>query len=229
MTVTAYYPPAYNSTYCKATAEYSGSYVAHMAFNPALSLTGSFANNQWLMNYAVTSRLHCDLGESRVVNSLLLHNSHSSGTNTTDGCKLVELWGTDSATEFANVSGGLIVDGTLIKRFLVAEHVATDTADPQTFTLNNDTGYRYYVLLFLTYYGGAHLGVRRATFQYDDTISYDAGIPEVPEGWDVNLKNAALCTNQSLESIYRICYRYWFRGVLIFISCSIRVRHDTCL
>jgi hypothetical protein len=108
MTYTSQYPPAHNSTYVKATSEYDADRAPYVATNPAISLTGTWVATNWLSNNETTNqRFHIDLGSAKIIRRIYYENCHNAGGNTDAGAKNFTLWGTNSATAFAELTYGI--------------------------------------------------------------------------------------------------------------------------
>jgi hypothetical protein len=168
-TYTSHYPPAHNSTYVKAISTYPGSYE-YQATDPSKSLTGVNSSNGWDSNGATGSlKFNIDHGEAFVASRIYLENSHISGGYSGRGCKDILVYGTNSATAFANTDYSDTTDLTLLATIQAAAHVASDVADPQYFLITgNSTAYRYTVLRISTGWGDSYIGLRRIEIQSED-------------------------------------------------------------
>jgi len=170
------YPPVHSSTYVKATSTLAGDYYPYNATNPAKSVIDGPSGNQWsAQSGGVTQKFNVDLGESLVIKRLYLENAHENGAYTTYGVRDILVYGTDSATAFSNVDYDTTTDLTLIATLTVAQHVATNTANPQYFLLTNSTAYRYMVMRVVTNYGGLMSAIRRIEYQVEDELSLSGG------------------------------------------------------
>ncbi len=170
---TSVYPPAYNTTYVKAT---TALYAAHYATNPSEPLIGIWKFNQWLSADGTVSqqRFHIDLGEAKVVKRIYYENSHYKGGDTDTGAKNFTLWGSNSADSFAELTYGTDTGWTQIAtaQSIFDRHVAVDQADPKYITVTNSTAYRYYAFKFADNYGDPErMGVRRIELQTEDVTS----------------------------------------------------------
>lgn len=170
MGYTSVYPPAYNTTYVKATTEL---HAAHQATNPSKSLIGIWNGNAWvaLNGNPSQQRFHIDLGEAKVVKRIYYENSHFSGGTTNSGANNFTLWGSNSADSFAELTYGTDTGWTQLptSQSIFDRHVAANQADPKYITVNNSTAYRYYAFKFADNYGNANsMGVRRIEVQEED-------------------------------------------------------------
>jgi len=163
---TSYYPPAYSGTYVKATSADWG--APYYAVDPSQPLTGGWGNS-WLA-YDGPSRFHIDLGTGRIINRIYYENNHDSGSGTTFGVKDFTLWGTNSATAFAELTYNTDTDWvqiTGLSQTYFDEHIALDQVDPKYITFSNSTSYRYYAFKFANNRASnPYLFLRRVTLQY---------------------------------------------------------------
>lgn len=177
------YPPAYNSTYVKATTAWASG-AAYNAANPATSLIGSYTNQCWLSALFVSTnqRWHIDLGSAYIINRIYYENIHNSGGETNLGAKNFTLWGSNSSDAFNdlvyNNDAGWTQLTTNISQFV--QHVALNQADPQYILVTNNTPYRYYAIKCADNWGGNSLGLRRIELQVEEhvqkTINSDSHI-----------------------------------------------------
>ena len=159
-----YYPPALNATYVKSTPSYptAGWNEAFRALDGALSRTGTSQYQSWLSSSGgfSGSKINADYVDAFACKELHLWNFHDSGTDTTQGVSGVRLYGSNSATDFDNITAGSVpASGTLLLDTAVAIHSGGNVERQQIFVVNNSTAYRYYVLYFTgnrghLYYGG---------------------------------------------------------------------------
>ena len=178
-TYTSQYPPAYNSTYVKATTEYYNR-LAHQGVDPSKSLIGDATSNSWNSDGTVGGmRFHIDLGSEKVINRIYYENSHNVGGSTNQGVKNFTLWGSNESSAFneltysADTSWAQI---TGLSQEFFDQHIAVDTPDSKYITFHSDTSYRYYAFKFSDDWGlGAYMGFRRVELQYG-SVQY----PRVP-------------------------------------------------
>lgn len=128
---TSVYPPAYSTTYVKATTEL---YPAHHATNPANSLTGDSANITWVASADTNQRFHIDLGTgTKNINRIYYENYHSSGGITNAGVKDFTFWGSNNVSDFNDVT--YANNGTwqpiAVNISSFTQHVASNTTDPK--------------------------------------------------------------------------------------------------
>lgn len=196
------YPPVQNDTYVKATSNYGAGSAAYYATDPTKDLTGIWTNKSWFTpNGTITNqRFHIDLGSSKIINKVYYHNFHSVGGSTTIGVKNFTMYGSNSASDFADLT--YINDGTWtllttsISQFV--QHTASDVSDPKDFNVTNNVSYRYYAFKFVDNWGDANnLGVRRIELQtiLDSRLLH---IPSSPSIFD--LKGNAI-TNTAVTVI----------------------------
>lgn len=164
---TSVYPPAYNTTYVKATTEL---HAAHNATDPSKPLIGIWNGNAWVTPNGNPSqqRFHIDLGEAKVVKRIYYENSHFKGGTTNTGVKNFTLWGSNSADSFAELTYGTDTGWTQLNtsQSTFDVHISADQADPKYITVNNSTAYRYYAFKFADNHGNAQeMGVRRIELQ----------------------------------------------------------------
>lgn len=175
-TYTSHYPPAYSDTYVKATTYYSADTYPHFATDPSTPLTGTTAGYIWSANTSEVTdqKFNVDLGVAYNLRRLYVENFHYNGTNTNEGIKTVNVYGTNSATAFANTTYSNTDDLTLIDSIEVAEHSAANAADPQYFTFSsNEENFRYYVLRIADNWGNTYyLAVRRIELQSEDGLAF---------------------------------------------------------
>ena len=176
-TYTSVYPPAQNSTYVKASTNFS-TYDPFNATDPTTSLTGEWGSPSkgWISSSgSVTNqRYHIDLGSSKVVTRIYYENMHNSGDLTNVGVKNFTFWGSNTAGDashsgFADVTNwnddsAWVQLNTNVSAF--SQHSATNTVDPRYITVTNSTPYRYYAFKFADNYNyGTLMGVRRIELQ----------------------------------------------------------------
>lgn len=163
-TFTSQYPPAYNSTYFKFTSDYYG--TGWNCWNPANSLIGT--TEGYLGGAGVDARVNVDLGEAKVVTKIYYENYHYAGSTYGRGTKDFTLWGSNSATAFANTGYAVDTDWTQLTcdRSTFEAHVEANQADPKYLSVTNSTAYRYYSIKFASAYtAGQYRGMRRLEFQ----------------------------------------------------------------
>jgi hypothetical protein len=172
ITTTTYYPPAYSSTYVKATTELA-TFEAYNGVDPSKSLVGLGGGVSWCSTLAsnINQRFHIDLGSAIVINQLCYENRHATGGQTDQGVKNFTVWGSNTAASFADLDYTHDANWTQITtdstRF--EPHMAIDQPDPRYILLNNTTAYRYYCLKFADTWltvSSAYMSIRRLSFQY---------------------------------------------------------------
>jgi len=176
-TYTLVYPPAHNDTYVKASSKYSTFYWPYFATDPAISLTGSWADTTWVSSTLTGQRFHIDLGSSKIVRRIYYENIHHIGGFTNVGAKNFTIWGSDNAAAFAELTYGTDTNWTQLTTAasLFDQHVALDQADPKYILVTNTVAYRYYAFKFADNYGNAsYMGLKRVSLMTED--GYGAGV-----------------------------------------------------
>ena len=165
--IASQYPPAYNTTYVKATTEVYA--AAYFATDPNTSLIGLDTNATWATNNLVNTnqRFHIDLGSAKVITRIYMENYHSAGTSTDAGVKNFTVQGSNTAGAFADLTYATNTNWTDITSTptQVAQHPASNTTAPQYFTLTNAVAYRYYAIKFADAWGAAYMALRRIALQ----------------------------------------------------------------
>lgn len=169
------YPPAFSDTYVKATSfsTYADFTKPYYATNYSTLLTGSYENQSWLSNTAnpTNQRFHLDLGTATVINRIYYENWHNSGlASVTLGCKNFTLWGSNSATAFAELTYAIDTDWTQLTTDIsqMVQHITSDISDPNFIQATNSTAYRYYAFKFADNWGDtSRMGLRRIELQQE--------------------------------------------------------------
>lgn len=176
MSYTSQYPPAFNSTYVKATTTFTINYSEWLATNPSLLLTGVGINNSWVATTNINQKFNVDLGSPQIIRRVEISNYHNSGATTDAGIKNIEIYGTNDAAAFANTTYATLTDLTLLDTLLVPQHNGINEADTQAFLISNSVAYQYMVMRCADNYGNAVMGFRRIEFQTEDGFSPGATI-----------------------------------------------------
>jgi hypothetical protein len=167
------YPPTHTDTYVKATTHSEGTDQPYYSTDPAKSLTGAQANNQWISQWGheTNQRFHVDLGEAKVIKRIYYENAHSSGNYTDWGVKDFTIQGSNDGSSFADLTYATNTGWTTIATDVsqMVQHPATNTEDPHYVVLTNTVAYRYYALKIAGTWqgtsGGSQAGIRRLVFQ----------------------------------------------------------------
>lgn len=182
---TSQYPPAHTSTYVKATDEYSQG-KAYFATDPALSLTGVYNYNTWMVSGSTgNQRFHIDLGSAKIIKRIYYENFHHEGGFTDRGAQNFTFWGSNNAAAFAELTYTTDTNWTqlTIAQSTFDEHVGVDQTDPKFITVTNSTVYRYYAFKFADNYGAVgDIGVRRIELQTEPKAIYHVS----RTGWTIN-------------------------------------------
>lgn len=170
MAYVSQYPPAYSSTYVKATNYFPVQYEPQFSANPANRLTDSWQDVSWLYTN-IQARWHIDLGAATIIKRIYYEGQHNSGANTDCSAKDFTFWGSNTSSAFDDVTYGSDTNWTQITTAASTfdQHVAANSADPKYILVTNTTGYRYYAIKISANWGGAYVGLRRIELQYDDT------------------------------------------------------------
>lgn len=171
-TYTSHYPPVQDAAHVKATSTGSGA-APWYATDPAKSLVGTSGGTAWSTpeNTKPPIKFTIDHGEPFVAARIYLENQHYSGAYTYNRIDQFEIYGTNSATAFANVAAVAdLTDLTLLGTFQARAHISSNVSDPQYFLIaGNTTPFRYTVLRLLNLPSAAKtLVFRRIEIQSDD-------------------------------------------------------------
>ena len=184
---TSHYPPVQDAAHVKATSTGSGA-APWYATDPAKPLIDTSTGTAWSTpaNPTPPIKFTIDHGAPFVAARVYLENQHYSGSYTYNRLDQFEIYGTNSATAFANVSAPTdLTDLTLLGSYQARAHISSNVSDPQYFLINgNSTPFRYTVLRALNLPSGAETIVfRRIEIQSDDeavttaTITNDFSAP----------------------------------------------------
>lgn len=170
------WPPAYSDTYIKATTLFSASYYPHFSADPTLARDGTYTSRQWLSVNGTTTnqRWNIDLGTSKIIQQIMLENSHISGAQGIDGIKNFILQGSNNALALAQTDYASDTYWTNIETGLqAAQHNAHDFSHMQLFDITNSTAYRYLSLKIADNWGGgAYMGMRHVQFHTSQVKVY---------------------------------------------------------
>jgi hypothetical protein len=162
------YPPAYSSTYVKATSRFGTTeFWEYFACDPSKSLTGTRSYNSWEASNETNQRFHIDLGEMKLINRVYYENFHDIGTLLDRGAKNFTMWGSNSATAFAELTYAIDTDWTQITTNVTQfeQHVALDQSDPHYIISSPISAYRYYAFKIADAWEGSYMGLRRIELQ----------------------------------------------------------------
>jgi hypothetical protein len=200
------YPPAQNGTYVKSTTYYDSDSYPYFATDPAKSLVGGAAGNNFLTNGYANNRVHIDLGSAIIIVKIYYENGHSSGYYTVNGAKNLTFWGTNNAAAFAELTYGTDTNWTqlTISQSTFDQHVAANQADPKYITVTNSTAYRYYAFKFADNWqgSGAYTSIRRIELQSALTLqSYSEA--NIKQEGSFSLKGIAAATESLNKTMTR--------------------------
>ncbi|MBA7537810.1 hypothetical protein ES705_30080 [subsurface metagenome] len=175
-TYTSQYPPAQSDVYIKATTKLGTSYWPYYATDPAKLVTGVGLGNSWgsASGTYTNQRFHIDLGSAKAIRRIYYENFHYSGGDITAGVKNFTFWGSNTASDFADLTyandGNWVeIEDTELSQSYFDEHSGADEADPKFITVTNETEYRYYAFKFADNWGlASFMGVRRIELQTED-------------------------------------------------------------
>jgi hypothetical protein len=165
----AVYPPAYNSTYVKATTN-TFEMEPHKALDPSQPLSGDAYPYCWMSNVGnpTSQRFHVDFGAAKSIGKIEYCNYHNAGYNTNRGAQSFTLQGSNTAGSFAELTYATDTGWTTIAKSPASLVRHTETYDgniTNTITITSPAAYRYYALKLASNYGdGSYLGIRRLKF-----------------------------------------------------------------
>lgn len=188
----AYYPPAYSTTYIKATTYVNTSYYPWFSINPAKSVIGNDTNNSWLSSAGsrTNQRFHIDLGAIKRLVSFTYHNYHDEGLLTDIGAKTYTIWGSNTPAAFADLTYNTDTNWTQLttSQATLDRHTASNVSDEKSISVGTLEGYRYYAFKFQDNWGhGAYIGIRHLTLMVGNYVVYDSNL-------DVNVDQDLLIT-----------------------------------
>ena len=199
------YPPAYSTTYVKATSIAGVNYYQYLTFDPSKSLVGGSQNNMWLSNSPINQKLNVDLGSAKLITRIYYENGHHGGGNTDVGAKDYILYGTNSSIAFDNVIYSDTTDLVELSDGSFEQHVASDTVDPKYILVSNVTAYRYYIFRLTNNWGnGSYVGVRRITLQEDcenmssDSSSSSSSLDSSSSSSSIGLSSSSSSSDRTL-------------------------------
>lgn len=180
------FPPAFSTTYIKATNELSES--AWQATDPTKNLYGDEAGNSWLTGTYpggnnMNTRFHIDLGTPIIITKIYYVNSlvfydYDSTWHGGEGVKAFTFWGSNSATAFTTLTYATDTDWTQLTTDIsqMLYHVEANQPDDRYVLVTNSTAYRYYAFKFSgnwgTTLGGSYqMGIRRIELQKEVDVS----------------------------------------------------------
>ena len=170
MSYQAVYPPAYSSTYVKATTN-TFEMEPHKALDPSQSPSGDAYPYCWMSNVGnpTSQRFHVDLGSAKVIGKIVYCNYHNAGYNTIRGVNGFTLQGSNSSSSFSNLTYATDTGWTTIEKSPASMTRHTQTYDGALFyeiiVTSPITPYRYYALKCANNHGDtSYMGIRRLTF-----------------------------------------------------------------
>ena len=170
---TSVYPPAHNDTYVKATSCIDlANYAPYFATDPSKLLTGTWVGRSFISGSGqfTNQRFHIDLGSAHSLGRIYYENSHYNGYQYTEqGFKDFTLWGSNSASDFADLTYAndgtwTQITGLSTTRFL--PHQPIDASDPHYVVFPKTTAYRYWALKIANNYNlHNYMVIRRIELQ----------------------------------------------------------------
>lgn len=179
------WPPEFTGDYIKATSQFSASYLIIYSHIPVKLRHGPQLDNQWLSasGQPTNQRVNIDMGSSKVVDQIILENSHASGGALTTGIKNFDFQGSNDANALNQVDYSSDLYWTDIQTGLQArQHAAINFDDPQIFNIDNQTAYRYYSLKIADNWGyGSYMGFRYVQFHtaQNKVYHYETNDPQL--------------------------------------------------
>ena len=158
-----FFPLAMDDVHVKATSVYSSEGYPYFATDSMKPLIGGWAYNGWEANTTTNQRFHIALPYPAIIRKIYYENLHDIGTLTTRGVKNFTFWGSNTPSSFQELTYATDTDWTQIGGALqFAEHVASDVADPQYISVENNTPYLFYACKIADNYGdGQVMALRR--------------------------------------------------------------------
>ncbi|MDM7940150.1 MAG: hypothetical protein QUS07_07400 [Methanothrix sp.] len=202
-TYTSQYPSTHDANHVKATESYGVYFLPYFATDPAKSLTGSSLYNAWVTAGSVTNqRFHIDIDTAQVIRRVYYENYHNSGTEYNRAAKNFTMWGSNSATAFADLVYSHDTDWTqlTIDDSQFDYHIDKDQADPKYIIVTNTTAYRYYAFKISDSWGGGYIGIRRIELQTEDGWSASAVKKFMGVEW-ASIKKANTVSQASIKKL----------------------------
>lgn len=181
------FPPEFSDTYVKANV-FTGQFDSINAINYTKNLQGTSNTTAWMMDLNINQRFHIDIGSEIIIKNIYYENYHNSGIDTNTGIKNFTFWGSNSTSAFAELTYAIDTDWTQLTTDIsqMAQHVASDIADPHFITVTNSTAYRYYAFKFADNWGGTNMGIRRIELQQE------VDVPEITASSTQNISQIHL-------------------------------------
>lgn len=170
MAYTSQYPTQ-DADHVKATSELGAAYKPYFTTDPTKSLVGASDNNAWISTTPTNQRFHIDLGAAFIIRRVYYENEHETGGTTERGCKTFTMWGSNSATAFAELTYGTDTNWTqlTIDDTTFDQHVALNQVDPKYIVVTNSVAYRYYAFKIADNWTDAsYMEIRRIELQTED-------------------------------------------------------------
>lgn len=145
-------------------------YDAINAFNPYLSLIGSYRYTSWSSNSAIGigQKLNAAYSEPGILKRLVINNSHNEGI-TKYGIKDVILYGTNVEAAYLNTVYANTDDLTELHSFTLREHISSDVADPEEIALPVITQpFKYYIFRIVNGYDVEFRIVRQVDMYFEN-------------------------------------------------------------
>ncbi len=190
------YPPAQSDTYVKVTTKLNTNYWPYFATDPSKLLTGDGVGTSWLSEAGAggiaNQRINMDAGVAIILVRVYYENFHNGVGSLDIGAKNFKLWGSASATAFADTTwlsdADMIAAGwtqltaldvlTGLAQF--TQHAAADASDPQYLTVAGAASWRYYSWKFADNWGaGDYMGVKRIELNPATAIAFNGHMDEI--------------------------------------------------
>jgi len=176
--------PVSDDTVTEAARTASWVNKAKYGFRKNKSLTGEDAKAAWKEEATSNKRINLDFGIAQVIDKMIIENYHNNGADTDVGIQNFVIQGSNNSASFNDTSYAS-TGWTDLLTDSATEHPATDTSEPETFTIVNATAYRYYAIKMADNHGdGSHMGFRDVTFygkqpRYTFDFVFDTNIEKV--------------------------------------------------
>lgn len=173
-TYTTAHPVEHTAAYVKATSSYPNN-QPYWGTNPTVSLINAMVPDCGWQSGGETGNMKYNISHGRpvCVTRIYIENSHVSGGYTTRGVRYMTVYGTNSATAFANTTYADLTDLTVISggTLEIAQHVASNVPDPKYYTIPNTQYFLYTVIRIASSWGDSYVGFRRIAMQETDYMA----------------------------------------------------------
>ena len=198
----------------KSTSRYSSD--AYAPWNACdflgQSLIGGTANNGWMAATVGNQKFNIAYFDAFIANRIFYSNYHESGASNLRGVKTFTLYGSNTYTDFTNITYATEL-GTQLATGTFLAHDLTNTPVVRYLLFQNNTAYHYYLFRFADNYGDAtYTGLRTLGLQYDTQPSRWAltsgGTPDsgnIPQAGDDVVIEQALSIDTYVVDTPAVC------------------------